>query len=477
MELSNRLAFLFFFWLIITPRIGNCQEAGIKFESGLSWQEIQAKAKAEGKAIFMDCYATWCGPCKYMSDKIFTLKEVGEYFNSNFINVAVQMDQTANDLETVRQWYGDAKSIKNKYEINSYPTYLFFSSDGRIIHQFIGSTQTGADFIAKASSALDPDKQYFTLIPNWKEHKEDSSFLLNTLIAAKDAGDFKNAKTISEYYINCLKAPITKYNIELLYPFIDSKSDKGFQLYLENAFKIDQMMNTTDYVEYRLGTILFKEEIAPLFTKGDISLNWKKICSDVQYKYSMLNKEALQSTLDTWFQNFIGVEIDKIMDKQQLNPEGWATISRKLKKRFPEYDCGLVIFDRKVKYYTEKKMWPECCEAALSCLEQYRGRLNNTTINNICWNIIFMHSKDKKILTGATRHMMELAKNSPEDCDILDTYANLLYKTGNQKDAILLENKVISIAAKNSIDDKEWRNNLMKMEKGEPTWEDNPPAS
>ncbi len=36
----------------------------IHFENGLSWEQIKEKAKAEHKYIFVDCYATWCGPCK-----------------------------------------------------------------------------------------------------------------------------------------------------------------------------------------------------------------------------------------------------------------------------------------------------------------------------------------------------------------------------------------------------------------------------
>ena len=43
---------------------------GIHFEDGVSWQHVQQKAKAEDKYIFVDCYATWCGPCKQMDKKV-----------------------------------------------------------------------------------------------------------------------------------------------------------------------------------------------------------------------------------------------------------------------------------------------------------------------------------------------------------------------------------------------------------------------
>ena len=43
---------------------------GIHFVNGLSWQEVLQKAKAENKYIFVDCYATWCGPCKAMDKEV-----------------------------------------------------------------------------------------------------------------------------------------------------------------------------------------------------------------------------------------------------------------------------------------------------------------------------------------------------------------------------------------------------------------------
>src|SRR5580704_17038791 len=84
---------------------------GIHFEENSSWQQVQAKAKAEHKYIFMDCYATWCVPCKYMSKNVFTLPEVGDLVNENFISVSVQMDVTPKDNDTVKSWYADAKQL------------------------------------------------------------------------------------------------------------------------------------------------------------------------------------------------------------------------------------------------------------------------------------------------------------------------------------------------------------------------------
>ena len=40
----------------------------------LSFDEALAAARAEGKLLFVDCYTTWCGPCRNMAEKVFPQK-------------------------------------------------------------------------------------------------------------------------------------------------------------------------------------------------------------------------------------------------------------------------------------------------------------------------------------------------------------------------------------------------------------------
>lgn len=52
--------------------IGYSQNKNINFELG-TFEEALAKANKENKLLFVDCYTTWCGPCKQM-DKYVLLK-------------------------------------------------------------------------------------------------------------------------------------------------------------------------------------------------------------------------------------------------------------------------------------------------------------------------------------------------------------------------------------------------------------------
>ena len=90
---------------------------GISFFKG-SWNEALLKAKTEKKYIFLDIYASWCGPCKKLKKTTFKDKEVGEYYNKNFINVSID---------------GESKEgliLANKYQVTSYPTLLVVDHNG-----------------------------------------------------------------------------------------------------------------------------------------------------------------------------------------------------------------------------------------------------------------------------------------------------------------------------------------------------------
>lgn len=47
-----------FLLLLLLPVFYIAQQ-GIHFEHNISWKEIQAKAKAENKYIFIDAFTTW----------------------------------------------------------------------------------------------------------------------------------------------------------------------------------------------------------------------------------------------------------------------------------------------------------------------------------------------------------------------------------------------------------------------------------
>lgn len=114
-------------------------ETGIKFQK-LSLSEAKDLAKKSNKLVFIDCYTTWCGPCKVLDSKIFSQEKVGSVFNSKFINIKLDMEKDA-----------DGKKVASAYRVNSYPTMLFIDKDGTLKKRAIGM-KTAEELIGIANS-------------------------------------------------------------------------------------------------------------------------------------------------------------------------------------------------------------------------------------------------------------------------------------------------------------------------------------
>src|SRR3546814_68278 len=110
------------------------------FKQMSTWDEVLELAQKEDKHIFVECYATWCGPCKIMERDVFTQSGVIDFAHSNLVSVKLQMDKTGKDSEVIQNWYSTADSIAKKYKVTSYPTYLFLRSEERSVGKECVST-------------------------------------------------------------------------------------------------------------------------------------------------------------------------------------------------------------------------------------------------------------------------------------------------------------------------------------------------
>ncbi len=114
---------------------------GIFFHQG-TWDEALQMAREEGKPIFLDISASWCGPCKRLKANTFTDPEVGKLFNAGFINVVVDGEK------------GEGVHLARKYEIRGYPSLIFVDSDGQLIAQATGY-RTPEQLIGMGRQVLD----------------------------------------------------------------------------------------------------------------------------------------------------------------------------------------------------------------------------------------------------------------------------------------------------------------------------------
>jgi thiol-disulfide isomerase/thioredoxin len=159
---------------------------GIEFFQG-TWKDAMAKAKAEDKLLFVDAFAKWCGPCKAMAKNVFTQEKVGAYFNRNFINLKLDMEES------------DGITFGHKYPVSAYPTLFFLDGDGKVIKSVRGGQQADG-LIAHGAEAIQKNDKSGQFEEKYLAGERGYDFMLNYVKALNMAG--KPSLKISNDYLS-----------------------------------------------------------------------------------------------------------------------------------------------------------------------------------------------------------------------------------------------------------------------------------
>jgi len=91
-----------------------------------AWSEALKQAAAQHKYIFVDAYATWCGPCKMLKATTFKDAKVAAFFNQNFVNISIDMEK------------GVGPQLAQQWRLEAYPTLIIFNSQGKPVSGTVG---------------------------------------------------------------------------------------------------------------------------------------------------------------------------------------------------------------------------------------------------------------------------------------------------------------------------------------------------
>mmetsp|Transcript_29589 Transcript_29589/g.39347 ORF Transcript_29589/g.39347 Transcript_29589/m.39347 type:complete len:288 (-) Transcript_29589:395-1258(-) len=188
---------------------------GISFEH-ISLEEAIQKAKSENKPIFIDVYATWCGPCKYLSREVFVEEELGEYMNKHFINLKLDGEE------------GDGDYLMSEFGLDAFPTMLYLSPDKDEMNRIVGAVS--ADEILEVSKGVvDPTStEIYQLKSQYEKGDRDKSFL-QSYIAEMVQNDSDFEPVVTEY-------------LEL-YPDLDLENEEEFLIFCIGINDLDHPKN------------------------------------------------------------------------------------------------------------------------------------------------------------------------------------------------------------------------------------------
>ncbi|MBO9570841.1 MAG: thioredoxin family protein [Chitinophagaceae bacterium] len=422
---------------------------GIDWEDSLSLEQIKEKAKKENKYIFIDAYATWCGPCKAMDKEVYPNDMVGDYMNLKFISVKVQMDKTTRDNEKVKSWYNAAIALQKKYRINSFPSYVFLNPNGEIVHLATGY-QPIKLFLQTVKEAVKPGKIYDNpfalyeqLVEDYQQGEKNYSQMPYIVKMAREAGDDTFAQHIAKEYAAYLldEGSHELYKKESIEFFVNSfriisSNTRLFKVFYEHGDKVDRVVGKKGYSGEVIDATIRYEIVDPYL--GEYSTNmmslkvpdslqspdWKKMYGEIKHKYS-------------------------------------ASIARKN------------VLAAKVKFFYKTAQYEQWVPLFFNQLEKYGIDTVSSSygeLNLAAWTI-FQKLDNKEYLEKACNLMQIVVNRYPRNSSYADTYANLLYKSGRKQDAIEWENKAVSLVRERSPSiAKAFLSVIEKMKRGEPTW-------
>ncbi len=288
---------------IITNTLNKSQE-GTRWED-LSFQDALKKSKATGKKLFIDCYTKTCGPCKYMVKFIFPLKEVGKYFNDNYVCIMKDMEE------------GDGIDISKKYNVQVQPTYLILNEDGSVYCRLDGGAVSSPeeDFVQKVKDAI----ELVELNREYHSGTKDQAFLEKyiTFLQVHDKNQLQKvmSETMPQMGVKKLSEPrnwelikteITNIDNPLFRYLLDNR--KGFTKRIGQKEIEEKIMSTyqNEFRVFKMMGIDFEKRMADLKQLEKDSYHGAR-----SLRYCMLFRHIIDNKLEN--------RVNEILDVLQNN--------------------------------------------------------------------------------------------------------------------------------------------------------------
>ncbi|TSJ41178.1 thioredoxin family protein [Fluviicola chungangensis] len=259
-------------FLALIALVSTCSFGQITFEHG-TLEEALKKAKQAKKPLFVDVYATWCGPCKQMAATSFIDPEVTAYYNDHFISLKLDGEKN------------DGPGVMQKYGITAYPTLLYFNANGDLVGKVVGGQQA-KQLLAKGKEIVNPEgNPVFQANKTYQKSKKKREDLKAYVKVLADNEHDSLSKYAAEYYqkypdlnlkdpveFEVFKSAVHDYKSPLTKEFLNNEENvKDKDAYLG---KINDFFMTT-YQEAKLANnfeIMEKmvNELYPYIQKCDV---------------------------------------------------------------------------------------------------------------------------------------------------------------------------------------------------------------
>jgi thioredoxin-related protein len=166
-------------------------QAQVNFSEVTTLEEMesaQKKASDQQLMLFVDVYATWCGPCKVMDQEVYTDPVVAEYMNANF--VSVRLDGECD--------YG--RIYASAQELQGYPSMFIFSKNGEPVSRVVGFT-AAEELISTLKGTVEGYKSIQVYQTKYERGTLEEKEFAAYISVLREMGNQKQAEKLSAEYM------------------------------------------------------------------------------------------------------------------------------------------------------------------------------------------------------------------------------------------------------------------------------------
>ena len=190
---SNILLLLLF----IAPLTMKAQVEFIEVETLEQMKAVQKKASDGMLMLFVDVYATWCGPCKMMDSEVYTDPAVADYMNAHYLSVRLDGESDFGRIYASEQ------------QLEGYPSMFIFSDDGERVSNIVGFTPAG-ELVTNLKSVADGHKKVKTYRAQYQNGTLDAEGFADYIIVVRDMGNQEEADRLASEYMDQVMEAKTK---------------------------------------------------------------------------------------------------------------------------------------------------------------------------------------------------------------------------------------------------------------------------
>ena len=170
------------------PLVVKAQVTFVEVTTLQEMEAVQKKASDQQLMLFVDVYATWCGPCKMMDREVYTDPAVAEYMNANFISVRM-------DGETD---YGRVYAAAQ--ELEGYPSMFIFSQDGEPFSRVVGFTPA-EQLVSSLKATVEGYKEIRVYQAKYQRGTLEEPEFASYIAALRSMGNQKEADKLADEYM------------------------------------------------------------------------------------------------------------------------------------------------------------------------------------------------------------------------------------------------------------------------------------